>query len=341
MEVKIQNFNMIKYASVKFDGLTVIAGENNTGKSTLGKLIFSIIKAHNMNRNRQKRVGIAKEWVALKRVFSLVFETDVIKNTNVSIGDGQREFYKFTSDGQGRVQVQGDLGELQLFDATYIESPVVWSLVDFFTTVGFMREEENLFGGFKDEIKYPYLLWDTYKKLSSPAKAPNPQEVKIRHDLLSEIRSVMGGSIQQDMRNFYFKREADQTVFPVTNIATGIKSFGILEKLIEKSRINANTILVIDEPEVHLHPEWELHFAKVISTLVRLGVRVVVTTHSMYMVRALREYTRDRAEQVRFYLAESPDNIHSTFSDVTMETQRIYKKFADPLSQLVWGEIDV
>ncbi|MGZ4123000.1 MAG: AAA family ATPase, partial [Tumebacillaceae bacterium] len=69
MEVKIQNFNMIKYASVKFDGLTVIAGENNTGKSTLGKLIFSIIKAHNMNRNRQKRVGIAKEWVALKRVF--------------------------------------------------------------------------------------------------------------------------------------------------------------------------------------------------------------------------------------------------------------------------------
>lgn len=45
MEIHISDFNTIKSASVKLSGLTVIAGENDTGKSTVGKLIFAIVKA--------------------------------------------------------------------------------------------------------------------------------------------------------------------------------------------------------------------------------------------------------------------------------------------------------
>lgn len=32
-------FSKIKQASIKLDGITVIAGENNTGKSTVGKIL--------------------------------------------------------------------------------------------------------------------------------------------------------------------------------------------------------------------------------------------------------------------------------------------------------------
>jgi DNA repair ATPase RecN len=44
MKFNIQNVGIIKQAEIKFDGLTVIAGENDTGKTTLGKymtLLFS------------------------------------------------------------------------------------------------------------------------------------------------------------------------------------------------------------------------------------------------------------------------------------------------------------
>ena len=40
MELKISNFAKIKEANIKLDGITVIAGENNTGKSTIGKILF-------------------------------------------------------------------------------------------------------------------------------------------------------------------------------------------------------------------------------------------------------------------------------------------------------------
>ena len=45
MKRSVKNIGMIKDAQVDFKGLTVIAGENDTGKSTIAKLIFAFIKA--------------------------------------------------------------------------------------------------------------------------------------------------------------------------------------------------------------------------------------------------------------------------------------------------------
>lgn len=45
MRIKVDNFGTISQADVHIGGLTVITGENDTGKSTIGKLLFSMIKA--------------------------------------------------------------------------------------------------------------------------------------------------------------------------------------------------------------------------------------------------------------------------------------------------------
>ena len=41
MKLKIKNFGVIKNADIKVDGITVITGNNNTGKSTIGKVFFT------------------------------------------------------------------------------------------------------------------------------------------------------------------------------------------------------------------------------------------------------------------------------------------------------------
>ena len=41
MELGIKNFAKIKDANIVVDGITLIAGENNTGKSTIGKILFA------------------------------------------------------------------------------------------------------------------------------------------------------------------------------------------------------------------------------------------------------------------------------------------------------------
>lgn len=45
MSIKLSNFGKIKNAEIKVDGLTVIAGKNDTGKSTIGKSLYAVIKS--------------------------------------------------------------------------------------------------------------------------------------------------------------------------------------------------------------------------------------------------------------------------------------------------------
>lgn len=45
MRLKIDNFAKIKHVEITIDGITVIAGENNTGKSTIGKVLYSAFNA--------------------------------------------------------------------------------------------------------------------------------------------------------------------------------------------------------------------------------------------------------------------------------------------------------
>lgn len=47
MKLKIRDFAKIKKADIDLDGITVIAGENNAGKSTIGKVLFAIFNSMN------------------------------------------------------------------------------------------------------------------------------------------------------------------------------------------------------------------------------------------------------------------------------------------------------
>mgnify|MGYP000678764306 FL=1 len=45
MNLKIRNFGAIKNADIKVDGITVITGNNNTGKSTIGKIFYTFFNS--------------------------------------------------------------------------------------------------------------------------------------------------------------------------------------------------------------------------------------------------------------------------------------------------------
>ena len=52
MKIIFKNIGFFKEAELELKGLTVLAGENDTGKSTLGRLIFSIVKAEHFSKER-------------------------------------------------------------------------------------------------------------------------------------------------------------------------------------------------------------------------------------------------------------------------------------------------
>jgi predicted ATPase len=60
-----------------------------------------------------------------------------------------------------------------------------------------------------------------------------------------------------------------------------------------RSLVRPGDTLIIEEPEAHLHPAAQTDMAKTIARLVRAGVRVLVTTHSDYMLQEIGNLIRE------------------------------------------------
>ena len=84
MKLSIENFAKIKRADIELNGITIIAGENDSGKSTVGKVLATVFSGfHNVNEySRDER------YLALAQVLLLAIKThkdSQIKNIKESL----------------------------------------------------------------------------------------------------------------------------------------------------------------------------------------------------------------------------------------------------------------
>lgn len=67
MKFTLKNIGIIQNAEIELNGLTVITGYNDSGKSTIGKIVFSIIKSIQSYQFAYK-VNIGEEIVHLQLI---------------------------------------------------------------------------------------------------------------------------------------------------------------------------------------------------------------------------------------------------------------------------------
>ncbi len=56
--------------------------------------------------------------------------------------------------------------------------------------------------------------------------------------------------------------------------------------------VRPDDVLIIEEPESHLHPGMQVEFTRQLAGLVRAGIRVIVTTHSEWVLQELANLVR-------------------------------------------------
>ena len=109
-----------------------------------------------------------------------------------------------------------------------------------------------------------------------------------------------------------FLRE-DGKEFELTEVATGIKAFSIIQILLKNGHIDNRTLLIIDEPESHLHPQWIVEYARMIVLLHKhIGVKFFLASHNPDMVSAIRYIAEKEGvlDNVNYYLAEKAEEAY-------------------------------
>lgn len=117
--------------------------------------------------------------------------------------------------------------------------------------------------------------------------------------------------------------------------ATGIISFSYIFRLLENGWIDDKTLLIIDEPEAHLHPQWIVEYARMLVLINKyVGAKIVLASHNPDMVAALQSIAtrEDVIKNMNFYIAEKnienkSDQFSYSFNDCGQNISPIFDSF--------------
>lgn len=123
-------------------------------------------------------------------------------------------------------------------------------------------------------------------------------------EVIQAMNKVNGGTFSFANSQLMFTTEDETNTLPVSISSSSVKSLFLLDLYI-KSMAKPNDLLLIDEPELNLHPDNQRLMARVIARLVNTGVKVLITTHSDYLIREinnsimLSNYFEDREDVMK------------------------------------------
>lgn len=419
MELNIENFAKIKSAKIKLDGITAIAGLNDTGKSTVGKILYGIFSAvANIDKSvvQAKKRNIQQELVLLLQQymqnshgkisqsafrFILNFldgltaaenKKDAVDAFLYDLETRQKEF-EITYNEDLKTQITESIRKvLSIPDEKVAQSVVSLAFQKIFNerinnidnpdadaTVGLLVKNRPIELVFRDDslesmrreislvnsatyIDNPFVLdrlnqLTIYENRESPwvrdltNKLRSLNEEKLNkaiedealsrmivseglQKILDELDEVAPGSIDNTHDGYLYRREKSGKALSVNSLSTGLKAFAIIKCLLLNQGLKERDVLILDEPEVHLHPEWQLRYAEIIVLLQKtFNLTVVVTTHSSHFLEALDLYSKihKTSDVCSYYFASCiQDSDLVSFENVTGQLEKIYSNLVQP-----------
>ena len=104
--------------------------------------------------------------------------------------------------------------------------------------------------------------------------------------------AILGGSINVerseliDYPNFNYRPRGWKEQLPLMRASSMVSELAPVV-LYLRYMVGRDSVLIIEEPESHLHPEMQVKFTRQLAAMIRAGIRVIVTTHSEWVLEEL------------------------------------------------------
>jgi len=413
-KLKLSDYHAIKEAEIRLDGITVLAGPNGCGKSTLSRWFYYVVSVTNnfdsyviseasaeidglindMFRisGKNQRVGSFSVATEDSDITALNNQAKNIFNKAVdTFVDSLENDAQLKSSFESRKQfilaffrMEGikadDIKELQSILSERIRSKYdeivekaenrikERSIADFKRFIPklalkgdeipkrlqFFENEQNIFQGntfnpllvLRTPVFYQTERDSNSFGIDSRLKSTigkMDDDAQIIRMLIS--RMINGSvSLKKDDTEWFGDKELhyvrkDGLDIPLKAAASGIKSLAEMLQLLENGWLNRDTLLIIDEPEVHLHPQWIVDYARILVFLnKKLGVKILISSHNPDMVAAIQSIARreQTLSNTRFYIAiqSTSEPMKYEYKDLGDSVEEIFDSFNIALSRI-------
>ena len=272
-------------------GVNIIVGGNDSGKSHLMKLCYALTK-WDCDGNRRELPEVWAEEKRLRRDLLRVFGTHhltsltarnrgngeahvhaSLEGHKVPLGSAELDFRFTAEQEEAGLHIKTLPQRFLAENAVFISPREVLSIYPCYMQAG---------------KRYPELLdsasWELCRALEEePGNTPVPEGLRY---VIRQIEKLLSGTLQRINGRFFLKR-AGQEPLELNLVAEGFKRIGTLGLLIGNGTVRAGTSLFWDEPEMNINTTHLPVLVSIILGLCRAGVQVMLTTHSLFLLREL------------------------------------------------------
>ena len=402
MKLVVKNLGVIHNAEIVLQGITVIAGKNGLGKSTLGKILYCL--CHMLYRAEDKVNNEIEQQIFSILRKNIPFENKVIRREatyreavrqviaryrdtgEIILPDGVTEM---DESGRSLYEMLRTVLEINKKDilTTLLERSIYAEIGRKINPINHSRrkmsvslewsgerkviitKEKNkkleleLSGGLLEDAVFiddPYILdfasefpgisflFNRFSHKVDLAEKilHDPDRDSVINNIIAEQSWKELESLINDMCDGAFSREGGNSYNYVSpslkepleaeSLSMGLKSILLLKTLIENGSLNNTGYIIFDEPEIHLHPEWQFKLANVIVLLPKVfDIKVIVSTHSSDFLSAMNYYSMQYGMQdkARYYLLKK-EGEYSVVEDVSEKINLIYQELSAPFLKI-------
>ncbi|WP_293355100.1 MULTISPECIES: AAA family ATPase [unclassified Microcoleus] len=106
-------------------------------------------------------------------------------------------------------------------------------------------------------------------------------------DILADFADIIGGQYTVTRNDeLYYEPNGKRLKLSMDESSSAVRSLLDIGFYL-KHEAQIGDLLMIDEPELNLHPENQRRVARLFARLVNLGIKVFITTHSDYIIKEL------------------------------------------------------
>ena len=324
------------------ESLIIRISENNTFSSRISeKIVFDLEKLKNSFINDIKDIlGLIdkhrdfSEYEKLKLLYTLLVEfkgqispvriNDILMSEFI-INDNEDSYSFSVVEKEHRFFKTGDMLSSERNNVVFIDDV---SVVD---NIPLSIQSSNLYSK-KEEIDFYIDIVDHKASLKRKISRKNSLAKTIVDDSnYSSIEKKINSIISDDIVIKDGKYVCSSDNLDLANLAMGSKLFAIIKMLLKNGSINSDTVLILDEPESHLHPEWQNILAEVVAILVKnFDLKVIITSHSPGFVLALQAFSikYSLVDKTNFYKTRMIDDYLIEYVNVNNDLNSIYSDFA-------------
>ena len=194
----------------------------------------------------------------------------------------------------------------------------------------------------EDNMKMPHHFKALFDKFRYKSERDVDEDLNSRFS--SKITDLIHGRFEYmeddlDCNGEGFKFERDNVSFSMKTSSSGLKQIGSIQMLINNNQLARNDFLIIDEPEVNLHPEWQVRLAELLVLLVHdLNVTVYVNSHSPHFIEAIEVLSVKYGlrDETRFYMTSFVEEFNKyDFVELDYSNLReLYRNLGNPYNEI-------